>query len=171
MLSNVRPRVTCVDGSAIGSLMSGRGFGIVVTTHRGSVPARRPRIRLCQESVNWNEASSVHPRGVMLRTSQERGFLGRICVVDNPIRPGEFAFRGVIDRAEPGVRPGENAIRSLHHDIADVGHSTAHNRVPPALAQSCLLIACSLIHSAPTLVLPHPRPARHSHAYHMPGSC
>jgi hypothetical protein len=139
------------------------GFGVVVTTTRGSVPSRSPNISMSQASGYRHEAISSHHAASCCGPRNLSGSSAEYVVATAPFghvrRRFDGSYRGRSQSGEMAMMPLSPSTMTSRTSAA-VGPTSAIRFLPLAISWRT--------HSAPVRVLPKPRPASRSHVRQSP---
>src|SRR6202035_5701115 len=98
------------------------GFGVVVTTTRGSGPSRSPNISMSHASGYRQEAIFIiTPRCVVLRPPQTLRLVGAVGCRNGSVRPGQPALCWLVLRPQLRWPDRQQAALAFDHDIAGIG--------------------------------------------------
>src|SRR5205807_7153433 len=139
-LSYVEPRVITVVGSAISSRMILIGFGVVVTTTRGSGPSRKPEHQHVPRLWIPPGGYFITPRCVVLRPPQALRLVGAVGCRNGPVRPGQPVLCWLVLRPLLRWRDRQQAALAFDHDIAGIGCGRRDQRDPAAAVMDDLVV-------------------------------
>src|ERR1700692_4416908 len=96
------------------------GFGVVVTTTRGSGPSRSPNISMSHASGYRQEAISSHHAASCCAPPQALRLVGAVGCRNGPVRPGQPALCWLVLRSQLRWPASQQGAFASHHFI--LGH-------------------------------------------------
>src|SRR5947209_20400879 len=108
------------------------GFGVVVTTTRGSGPSRSPNISMSHASGYRQEAISSHHAASCCGPRRALRLFGAVGCRNGPVRPGQPALCWLVLRPLLRWPDRQQAALAFDHDIAGIGCGRRDQRDPAA---------------------------------------